>query len=57
MPPQVPGVIGGSQAPERTSRGGCDDENEKNTTINRGEGEDAGGGDAPLRQESPQKPR
>ena len=39
-PPQVPGVIGGSQAPERTSRGGCDDENEKkyNNQSGRGRG-------------------
>ena len=42
---QVQGVISVSLTPERTFRGGRDDKTAKNTTINRGEGEDAGGGD------------
>ena len=48
---QVQGVISVSLTPERTFRGGRDDKTAKNTTINRGEGEDAGSGDAPLGQE------
>ena len=42
---QVPGVIGVSPKPEQTPHGGRDDGNEKNTTINQGEGENAGGCD------------